>query len=124
MFRVRLCWMALFVVATAMLAACSSSSTPILVSLSPSSPQAIDQGETAAITASVTNDMSSKGVSWNLTGPGSLGSPAALSVTYIPPTTNLTSSQQATVTARSIADPRKSASLQITVNPCLLYTSS
>ena len=117
MFRVRLCWMALFVVATAMLAACSSSSTPILVSLSPSSPQAIDQGETAAITASVTNDMSSKGVSWNLTGPGSLGSPAALSVTYIPPTTNLTSSQQATVTARSIADPRKSASLQITVNP-------
>jgi hypothetical protein len=117
MFRVRLCWMALFAVATAMLAACSSSSAPILVSLSPSSPQAIDQGDTTAITASVTNDMSSKGVSWSLTGPGSLGSPSALSVTYIPPTTNLTSSQQATVTATSEANPKKSASLQITVNP-------
>jgi hypothetical protein len=116
MVRVHFCWMALFVVATAMLAACGSSSMPIAVMLSPSSPQAIDQGETAGITASVTNDMSSKGVLWVLTGPGSLSNPTASSVTYNPPTTSITSSQQATVTATSVANPKKSASLQITVS--------
>ena len=44
MLRVRFCWTVLFVVATATLAACGGGSTPISVSLSPSSPQAIDQG--------------------------------------------------------------------------------
>ena len=116
MVRVRFCWTVLFVVATAMLAACSGSSTPISVSLSPSAPQAIDQGETAAIVATVMNDSSRKSVSWTLTGPGSLSNSAGPSVTYSPPTTNLTSSQQATVTATSVSNPMKSASLQITVN--------
>jgi FG-GAP-like repeat/Putative Ig domain len=117
MVRVRFCWTSVFVVATAMLAACGSSSMPIGVSLLPSSPQAIDQGQTAGIIASVTNDMSSKGVSWSLTGPGSLSNSTASSVTYNPPTTNISTSQQATVTATSVADSKKSASLQITVNP-------
>jgi hypothetical protein len=114
--RVRFCATAVFVVATAMLAACGGGSTPISVSLSPSSPQEIDQGETAAIVATVMNDTSTKGVSWTLTGPGSLSDSTGPSVTYSPPTTNLTSSQQATVTATSVANPKKSASLQITVN--------
>ncbi|MFZ0202053.1 MAG: hypothetical protein WAL05_22870, partial [Candidatus Sulfotelmatobacter sp.] len=65
----------------------------------------------------MTNDTSSKGVSWALTGPGSLTSAMGPSVTYTSPTTSLTSAQQATVTATSVADPTKSASLQITVNP-------
>ncbi len=117
MVRVRFCWTAVFVVATAMLAACGGGSTPISVSLTPSSPQAIDQGETAGITATVMNDTSTKGVSWTLTGPGTLSNPTAASVTYNSPTNNLTTSQQATVTATSGTDPKKSASLQITVNP-------
>jgi hypothetical protein len=95
----------------------SSSSPPISVSLSPSSSQAIDQGQTVVITASVTNDPSSKGVSWSLTGQGSLSNSATASVTYTSPATTLTSAQQATVTATSAADPTKSASLQVTVNP-------
>ena len=95
---------------------CSSSRPPISVSLSPSSPQAMDQSQSLAITATVANDTSGKGVSWNLTGPGSLSSLTASSVTYTSPTTSLTSAQQATVTATSLADA-KSASLQITVNP-------
>ena len=92
MVRVRFCATAVFVVATAMLAACGGGSTPISVSLSPSSPQEIDQGETAAIVATVMNDTSTKGVSWTLTGPGSLSDSTGPSVTYSPPTTNLTSS--------------------------------
>jgi hypothetical protein len=63
--------------------------------------------------------MSQKGISWTLTGPGSLNNSTGPSVTYSSPTTNLTSAQQATVTATSEADPTKSASLQITVSPYL-----
>jgi hypothetical protein len=96
---------------------CSSSAPPISVSVSPSSPQAIDQGQTVTIKATVTNDPSSKGVSWKLTGPGTLSNPTASSVTYNSPTTSLTSAQHATVTATSIKDPTKSASVPIAVNP-------
>jgi hypothetical protein len=103
----------------AVLGGCGSSTPPISVSLSPSSQQAIDQGQTVGISAMVANDPSSKGVSWILTGPGSLSSSAGPSVTYTPPTTNLSSAQQVTVTATSGADRTKSASLQITVNPYL-----
>ena len=106
----------------AVMAGCSSSSSspsppPISVSLSPSSPQAIDQGQKVGITATVMNDPSNKWASWTLTGPGSLSNSTGLSVIYTSPATNLTSAQQATVTATSVTDPTKSASLQITVNP-------
>jgi hypothetical protein len=118
MSRLRSCGVALFVLAmAAAMGGCGSSSPPISVSLSPSSPQAIDQSQTVTVMATVTNDTSSKGVSWTLTGPGSLSNSTGPSVTYISPTTNLTSAQQATVTATSAADQSKTASLQITVNP-------
>jgi hypothetical protein len=118
MFRKCPCCEEFFVVALAMfLAGCSSASPPISVSLSPSSPQAIDQSQTVVITATVTNDRSFKGVSWSLTGPGSLSSSTGPSVTYNSPTTSLSRAQQATVTATSLADPTKMALVQITVNP-------
>ena len=97
---------------------CSTSPPPpISVTLSPSSSQAIDQGQTLAITATVTNDASAEGVSWSLVGPGSLSSRTGSSVTYTPPTAALTSAQQATVTATSIKDASKNSSVHITVNP-------
>ena len=108
---------ALFALAMMAVTAGCSSSPPISVSLSPSSAQAIDQGQTVGITATVINDTSSKGASWSLTGPGSLSNSTGPSVTYNSPTTNLSSGQPATVTATSQADQTKSASLQITVNP-------
>jgi hypothetical protein len=118
MSRLCSCGVAVFVLAmAAVMSGCGSSSPPISVSLSPSSPQAIDQSQTVAVMATVTNDTSSKGVSWTLTGLGSLSNSTGPSVTYISPTTNLTSAQQATVTATSAADQTKTASLQITVNP-------
>ncbi len=111
-----------FVVAmAAVMVGCSSSPPPpiISVSLSPSSSQTIDQGQTVAITATVMNDTSSKGISWTLTGPGSISGSTGPFVMYNSPTTTLTSAQQATVTAASSADPTKSSALQITVNPHL-----
>jgi hypothetical protein len=95
----------------------SSSAPPISVSLSPSSGQRIDQSQSLAITATVLNGAPGEGISWNLTGPGSLSSSTGLSVTYTSPKTILTSAQQATVTATLVAAQTKSASLQITVNP-------
>lgn len=98
---------------------CSSSNShpPISVSLSPSSASAIDQTQTLSVTATVANDTSGKGVSWSLKGPGNLSNSTGVSVSYISPTTPLTGAQNATLTATSLADQTKSASLQITVNP-------
>ena len=95
----------------------SSKSSSISISLSPSSSQAIDQNQTVSFTATLMNDNSFKGISWSLNGPGSLSSLTGSLVTYNSPTTNLTSAQQVTVTAMSVADPAKRASVQITVNP-------
>src|SRR5579871_654716 len=117
MSRLIRCSMVLFAVAIAILTnGCSSSHPPISLSVSPSSAQAIDQSQTVAMTATVTNDTTSKGVAWTLTGPGSLSSSTGLSVTYTSPTT-VTSAQQATVKVTSLADQTKTASVQITVNP-------
>jgi len=48
---------------------------------------------------------------------GSLSNTTGPSVSYIPPTGALAGAQHATVIASSVADPTKSASVQITVNP-------
>src|SRR5947208_16889037 len=106
------CAVALFAVAVAAVTDGCSSSPPISVRLSPSSPQTIDQGQTVGITATLTNDMSSKGVAWSLTGPGSLSNSTGLSVTYNSPTTKLTSDTQATVIDKSGAAQTKRAADQ------------
>ena len=97
---------------------CSSPSRPpIFVTLSPSSPKAVDQSQTVLITATVSNDISSKGVTWSLSGPGSLGNSTTSQVTYQSPTTSLSNAQQATITATSVLDQTKRASVQITIHP-------
>jgi hypothetical protein len=116
-FRACSCLAAASAVAMAVSMSACSSSTPISVNLDPSSRQAIDQGQTVALKATVTNDSSQLGVTWSLTGPGSLSNPTSSSVTYNSPTTILASAQSATVTATSIKDTTKGASLQVTVNP-------
>lgn len=102
---------------TMLMAGCSSSSPPpISVSISPSSPKSIDQPQTVALTANVANDSSFAGVTWSLTGQGTLTGASTTSVTYNSPTSTLSKAIQVTVTATSIKDSTKSASLQITVN--------
>jgi FG-GAP-like repeat/Putative Ig domain/FG-GAP repeat len=115
----RSCW-GVPISAIAMVLGGCSSSPPISVSVSSTSYQAIDQGMTVTVAATVLNDGSSKGVTWSLNGPGSLSSSVGLSVTYNSPTASLTSAQKITVTAASVADSTKSASLTITVNPPLV----
>jgi hypothetical protein len=121
MVRVRSGWVAFFATALAMVAVgCSSSAPPVSVSVSPSSPQTIDQGVTTTLRATVTNLPvgAMPGVTWSLAGPGTLGSSTLQAVNYTPPGgAPITSSLQATITATSVADPAKSASVQFTVNP-------
>jgi FG-GAP-like repeat/Putative Ig domain len=98
-------------------AGCGRSAPPLSVSLSPSSSQTVDQTQTVSISATLTNDRSAQGVSWTLTGSGSLSGATAASVTYNSPTGNLAVAQEATVVATSVADRTKTASVKITVNP-------
>ena len=109
-------------------------STPppaISVSLTPSGAQSVAQGQTVSISASVTNDSSGKGVTWNMSGTGCTGaacgtlsnesSTAASYTAPSPVTTNLS----VTVTATSVADPTKSSSVTITVFlPAILVSVS
>ena len=110
--------------AAACICACGcSSAPPISVSL-PSASVQTDQGQTVAIAATLKNDSSFQGVTWTLSGPGSLSGQSTVSATYVTPTT-MTTAQTATLTATSLADPTKHASIQITVNlPPRILTGS
>jgi len=102
----------LFFVFAIFLGGCGST-LPISIALSATSTQT-DQGQSIGITATLMN--SSRGVTWGLSGPGSLSNQSSSFVTYSAPP-SVSSSQMATVTATSVADATKTASMQITVNP-------
>ena len=103
--------------AVAFASSCSTSAPPISVAISASSTQT-DQGKSITITAVVTNDSSGRGVSWNLTGPGTLTSQSFTTVTYVAPApANNPAVENAMVSAISVKDPTKTASLQVSVNP-------
>jgi hypothetical protein len=99
------------------MAGCGSSAPPpISVAISPNTALTIDQGQQKNFTALVTNDTASKGVTWSVSGGGTLTGSTATAVTYNAPTpvnANLT----VTVTATSVADATKSASVSLTVTP-------
>ncbi len=96
----------------------------ITVSLSPTSPVSLDQTKTQLITATVSNDPNSAGVTWTLTsGLGSLSGSSTTSVTYnAPSTVSVTSS--AVVTATSITDSSKKATFTINLVPPPQITTS
>jgi len=99
--------------------ACSSSSSspppPITVTVAASA-GTIDQAQTDNITATVANDSKNAGVTWTVSGGGTLTNSSTTAVTYNAPS-SVTSTFTATVTATSASDTTKSASTQITVNP-------
>src|ERR1700687_4506053 len=95
------------------LAGCNNSpSAPIAVVLAPATAPTLGAGQTVNVTATVTNDSASKGVTWSLTGAGPLTGQTPTGVTYTAPAT-IAASSTATVTATSVADPTKTAVLTI-----------
>ena len=117
MLRVGIGWAAVALIGLAVSGCGGSSTPPISVSVSSGSTPAVDQSLSLAITATVMNDDSARGVTWSLNGPGSLSATSGLMVTYITPDTPIPAAQKVTVTAASVADPSKRASMTITVNP-------
>ena len=92
----------------------SSNSKPIVsVGLTPSTPQAIDQGQKIQFTATVTNDSSGQGVTWSESGQGTLSNQTTTAATYTAPTSGTPGT--GSVTATSVADPTKNSSVNITV---------
>lgn len=93
-----------------------SSSPPLQISVTfPSgNSQTIQQGQVITITASVSNDSLGKGVTWTLTGPGTLNKQMTTSVEYDAPA-SVISNMTATVTATAVADPSTSAAFTVTV---------
>lgn len=116
---------------------CNESRKPVVVSLSPSASQTIDEGQSLSITAGLVNDSGSKGVSWTSSGPGSLTKQTSISVVYVAPSpaqatiskarpaaTPSATQGSATVTATSLSDAKGTASLTISVTPSPLITTT
>jgi dienelactone hydrolase len=97
----------------------SASITFSAITVSVSQTTAIVQaGQTLLISGSANNDPSGQGVSWSISptsGAGSLSNANSNDVTYNAPATPPVSDLTLTVTATSVADPTKSASVTITV---------
>ena len=115
------------------LAGCGGSSSPagangntgtagIVANLMPNGAQAIDDGQVLNIAATLANDSSGKGVTWSIMGAGTLANQTATGVTYNAPATGVGT---AIITAISVADGTKTASLNLSVNaaPSVASTS-
>ncbi len=95
------------------LAGCGGSSKPISVKVSAAA-STVDGTDSTTLTAAVTNDKNGDGVTWSVSGGGSLSSQTKTSATYTAPAAT-SSAVTVTVTATSIANTKESAKATITV---------
>jgi hypothetical protein len=103
-------------------AGCSGSSS-LTITLSPASGQSLNPGDTATITATVANDSTNGGVTWTLSGPGTLSDNTKTTVVYTAPT-SLSVTTTATLTATSVANSSITTTESITVNAVLTITTT
>jgi large repetitive protein len=96
----------------------------ITVALAPTSPITLDQGKTQLVTATVTNDPNSAGVTWSaVTGLGTLTGSTSTTITYNAPV-SVASASNATFTATSVTDPTKSTTYTVHLVPPPAITTS
>src|SRR5579859_4935249 len=88
----------------------------VSIALTPSATQTDEQGQTTGVTATVSNDPMTKGVTWSLTGAGALSGQTATAVTYTAPA-SITTASTATITATSVFDSTKTTTLTINLVP-------
>jgi hypothetical protein len=112
---------AFLMVAVLCLAGCGSSTAstsappPAIISVSVTAPSGTVQGaQVESLTAAVVNDQNSAGVTWSVSGGGTLSGQTTTSATYTAPAVT-TAAQTITVTATSKADTSKSGSVTLTV---------
>jgi len=87
------------------------------VALSPFAGQSLNPGDTLQITATVTTTASNTGVTWSLSGPGTLSSTSANPVTYTAPSSGIAGNTDVVVTATAAADNTGTAYLPLTILP-------
>ena len=81
------------------------------------------QGGTTLITASVADDPNAAGVSWTLTGAGSVSGATKTTVTYTAPA-SVTAETVVTVHASAVDFPSQASSIQITLEPPVSITTT
>lgn len=84
----------------------------IAVSVTPSA-VSLDDGQTKVLTATVSNDAANAGVTWALSGSGTLSAQTSTSVTFSAPASG--GAATATITATSVSDSSKKAAVTITM---------
>ncbi len=98
-----------------------STPTNIAVSVNPTTTQNVDAGQTVALSAAVANDQGSKGVQWSVAaGSGTLASTTGATNTYTAPAV---AASGVVVTATSVADPTKTASVTVNVFATPLFST-
>ncbi len=115
----------LFVVAvfaSLYLSGCGGSSKPPSVAVTASA-TTVDGLNSVTLTATVTNDKNDDGVTWTVSGGGTLSKTTTTSATYTAPAVPA-SALTVTVTATSVADTAKTASVTLTVPGKLKITST
>jgi hypothetical protein len=99
-----------------------SGSGAITVTLS-TSETSLNPGQTATIIATLTNDKADQGVTWTLTGPGTLSGNTTTSVVYTAPST-VAVATTATITATSVANTTVTATQSISLVAVLTITTT
>src|SRR5579863_1015413 len=117
--RNRAMWSIVTTVAAAALFGCGGSAPPpIQVSIASISPENIDEGQQATITAAVSQDTSNKGVTWTVhcsaSSCGTVSGQVGTAAIYTAPTP-LTANLSVEITATSVTDTSKSAASMLTV---------
>jgi hypothetical protein len=99
-----------------------SGSGAITVTLS-TNETSLNPGQTATIIATLTNDRTDAGVTWTLTGPGTLSSNTTTAVVYTAPST-VAVATTATITATSVANTTVTATQSISLVAVLTITTT
>ncbi len=90
---------------------------PVSIALAPVSPKTLEQGQSISpITATVSNDPQTKGVTWNLSGAGALSGQTATTVIYTAPG-SIASASSPIITATSVFDVTKTATFTVNLVP-------
>ncbi len=111
-------------VVAAAISGCGGKSNPLSIAVT-SSASTVDGADSTTLTASVSNDKNAAGVSWSVSGGGTLSNTTTTAATYTAPAATA-SSQSVTITATSIADTSKTGTATITVpaTPAVTSTST
>jgi hypothetical protein len=83
----------------------------------------VDPNDSTSLSATVTHDSDSKGVTWSVSGGGALSSQTTSSATFTAPAAT-NAAQSATITATSVADNTKSATATITIPAAVTVTTT